>query len=79
MLGVAGGIGLATSISGIVSALKEFAQASVETATRLESLRNSLSSLAGSVPAGQQQFQRLFETAQQLGVAFEPLAVGSVN
>jgi tape measure domain-containing protein len=76
VLGVAGGIGLATSISGIVSALKEFAQASVETATRLESLRNSLSSLAGSVPAGQQQFQRLFETAQQLGVAFEPLARG---
>src|SRR4029434_11129332 len=36
----------------------------------------SLGAIAGSTAAGQQQFQFVTETAQRLGVAFEPLAQG---
>lgn len=73
---VAGGVGLATSIQGIVGAMRQFAESMVEVGTRLEQTRASLSALAGSAPAGQQQFQQLFQVAQQLGVAFDPLVNG---
>jgi tape measure domain-containing protein len=76
MLQIAGGIGIATSIQGIISAMVSLGQTTIETGTKLETMRASLSSIAGSAPAGQQQFQQLFETAQRLGVAFEPLARG---
>lgn len=76
VLQVAGGVGLATSVQGIVSSIKDFAVSTVEVGTRMEALRNSLSSLSGSSAAGQQQFEQLFQTAQRLGVAFEPLARG---
>jgi tape measure domain-containing protein len=75
-LSVAGGIGIATSLQGIVSSLKDFAAESVRVATRLEQLRASLSAIGGSTAIGQQQFQQLFQTAQQLGIAFEPLLQG---
>jgi tape measure domain-containing protein len=75
-LSVAGGIGLATSIGSIVSALKDFATSAVDVGVRMESLRTSLGALAGNMGAGAAQFQQLFAQAQQLGVAFEPLARG---
>ena len=75
-LSVAGGIGIATSLGAIVSQLKEFAASAVDVATRMQSLRASLAALGGGIGAGQQQFAQLFQTAQQLGVAFEPLARG---
>jgi len=76
MFQIAGGIGLATSMQAIVSSLKEFVVQSVQVAARMEGLRASFSALAGSTTAGQQQFQQLFDMAQRVGVAFEPLAQG---
>lgn len=73
---IAGGIGLATTIQGIAGAMSNFAQSAVETSARMESLRASLSALAGSTSAGRAQFDQLFATAQRLGVAFEPLVRG---
>ena len=73
---IAGGIGLATSITGIVSALKEFAVGTIEVGARMESLRNSFAALSGSQIQGRQEFDQLFQTAQRLGIAFEPLARG---
>lgn len=73
---VAGGIGIATTIAAATSALVEFAKSTVDVGTRMEQLRTTFGALAGSVPAGIQQFQQLFQTAQDLGVAFEPLAKG---
>ena len=75
-LSVAGGIGIATSLGAIVSQLKEFAVSAIDVATRMQSLRASLAALGGGIGAGQQQFAQLFQTAQALGVAFEPLARG---
>jgi tape measure domain-containing protein len=76
MLQIAGGIGIATSIQGLTRVLMDFAEETVKVGVRMENLRASFGALAGSVPAGQQNFQRLFETAQRMGVAFEPLAQG---
>lgn len=76
MLQVAGGIGIATGISALVGQMKDFAASTVDVATRMQSLRASLAALGGSAQAGQQQFAQLFQTAQALGVAFEPLARG---
>ncbi len=76
MFSVAGGIGIATGIGAIVSQMKDLAVSTVQTGTRLEALRASLSALGGGTTAGAQQFQFLVSTAQQLGVALEPLARG---
>ena len=75
-LSVAGGVGLATSIGAIVGQMTAFAASVVDVATRMQSLRASLAALGGGLGAGQQQFAQLFQTAQALGVAFEPLARG---
>lgn len=76
MLQIAGGIGIATSLAGIITALKNVAVETVQVGARFEQLRASLSAIGGSTTAGQQQFQFLVGTAQQLGVAFQPLAEG---
>lgn len=79
MLQVAGGIGIATSLGAMTSAVVSFGREVVQTGARLEQLRASLSAIAGSGAAGQQQFQFLTATAQQLGVALEPIARGWRN
>jgi hypothetical protein len=76
MLQVAGGIGLATGIGAIVGQLRDFAVETVQVGARMEQLRASLGALAGSMSAGQQQFDQLFQSAQRLGVPFESLARG---
>jgi tape measure domain-containing protein len=76
MLTVAGGVGLATGLGALVSQMTQFARSTVDVGTRMEMLRASFGALANSSSAGAQQFQQLFETAQRLGVAFEPLARG---
>src|SRR5262245_1727077 len=75
-LAVAGGIGIATSIQGIVSAMVNFAQSTIQVGARMEEMRRSLGAIAGSSAAGVQQFNMLTDTAQRMGVAFEPLARG---
>ena len=76
MLQIAGGIGLATTIGAITSAIVKLGTETVQAGAKFELLRASLSAIAGSTAAGQQQFQALLQTAQGLGVAFEPLAQG---
>jgi tape measure domain-containing protein len=73
---IASGVGLATSISGLVSSLASFARETVNVGARMEQLRASLSALAGSALVGQSQFDSLFQTAQRLGVPLEGLARG---
>ena len=73
---IASGIGLATSVQGMVQAVVAFGRETVQTGARLEQLRASLSALAGSTTAGQAQFDSLFQSAQRLGVPFEALARG---
>ena len=60
----------------MTAAMAGFARETVQVGARLEQLRASLSAIAGSTAAGQQQFQFLTATAQQLGVALEPIARG---
>lgn len=75
-LAVAGGLGIATSLTALVSAMVNFGKATVETGTQLQNLRASLSAIGGGVAQGAQQFTFLVETANRLGVAFQPLAQG---
>ena len=76
MLQVAGGIGIATGISALVSQMKDLAVETVQVGARMEQLRASLGAIAGSRGTGADQFQAILNTANQLGVAFEPLARG---
>ena len=76
VLQTASAIGLATSLQGAVTALVGFARETVTVGARLEGLRASLSALSGSTSAGQAQFDSLFQSAQRLGVAFEPMVRG---
>jgi tape measure domain-containing protein len=76
ILQVAGGIGVATGIGALAGAMKDFAVSTVEVGARMEGLRAQFSALAGSTAAGQARFDDLFQMAQRLGIAFEPLARG---
>ena len=76
MVTIAGGVGLATGIGALVGQMKQLAVETVQVGTRFESLRASLSALGGGPATGGDQFRQLLDTAQRLGVAFEPLARG---
>jgi tape measure domain-containing protein len=73
MLGVAGGFGIATTIQGIVSSLISLATASVQAAAHMETLRAQFSALQGAAQ-GALTLDRIFATAQRLGVEFGTLA-----
>ena len=72
-LSVAGGLGIVTSISGIVSGLKSLATEAIQAASRMESLRAQFTALQGAAQ-GAVTLQSLFTTAQRLGVEFGTLA-----
>ena len=72
-LSVAGGLGIATSISGIVMGLKSLATEAVQAAARMEALRAQFTALQGEARAAV-TLQGLFTTAQRLGVEFGTLA-----
>ena len=72
-LSVAGGLGIVTTISGIVSGLKSLATESLQAAARMESLRAQFTALQGAAQ-GAITLQGLFQTAQRLGVEFGTLA-----
>lgn len=72
-LSVAGGLGIVTSISGMVSALKSLATESIQAAARMESLRAQFTALQGA-GQGAVTLSNLFTTAQRLGVEFGTLA-----
>ena len=73
MLQIAGGIGIATSLSAIVSGLTSVATAAVQAAARMETLRAQFTALQGEGRAAV-TLQTLFATAQRLGVEFGTLA-----
>jgi tape measure domain-containing protein len=76
MLGVAGGIGIATTIQGITRALTDFAITSVTTAASMENLHRSFTAVQGSGAAANQTLTALFATAQRAGVSFTDAAEG---
>src|SRR4030095_6158784 len=73
VLQIAGGIGLATSIQGIVSALRSMAGEVLQAATRMENLRAQFTAFQGAAQAAV-TLQSIFITAQRLGVEFGTLA-----
>jgi tape measure domain-containing protein len=75
-LQIAGGIGIATTLTGMISSLRAFGSETVAIGVRLEQLRASLSAIGGSTSAGASAFQFLTQTAQRLGFGLEGLARG---
>jgi tape measure domain-containing protein len=78
ILGVAGGLGLATSIQGIVrgavQGLEEVTRAIVDTGVKLESLRLSFAGSFGGAAQGREAFRQTIDLAQRLGTNLETLA-----
>jgi tape measure domain-containing protein len=73
-LSVAGGIGIATSIEGLLSAMVRFGQSVVTVGTQLQTLRASLSNVSGGVQQGQQAFGVITDTANRYGLSLQSLA-----
>jgi tape measure domain-containing protein len=76
MLGVAGGLGIVTTIQGITRALSDFVQASVTLAASMENLHRSFTAIQGSSAAANQTLTALFNTAQRAGISFTDAAEG---
>src|SRR4029453_1010620 len=74
MLQIAGGIGLATSVQGvirgIVTSLEEMTTAVVAAGTKLETLRVGFAALGGGQAQGNRAFNETFQQAQRLGLEF---------
>src|SRR5262249_9631109 len=71
---VVAGLGIATTIGGIVSQLKEWVVESVNVAVKMESLQTAFKFLSGGAQQGASTFAFLRETANKLGVDFVTLA-----
>jgi tape measure domain-containing protein len=76
VLGVAGGIGVATSIAAIVRQLKEFVVESVLLSAKMQDLNLAFRAIEGSATAANKTLTFLFETSNKLGVNFETVADG---
>ena len=70
MLQVAGGIGLATSIGAITSAIKNMVTEAVTLSARMQDLNFTFQAIEGSTQAANSRMATLFQTAQRLGVDF---------
>jgi tape measure domain-containing protein len=75
-LQVAAGIGLATTIQGLIRAFTQFTTESVQLAAKMQDLHRSFVALEGSSGAANRTMAFLFETARRAGVAFTDLAEG---
>lgn len=75
-LQVAAGIGIATTIQGIVRSLANFATESVQLAAKMQDLQRSFVALEGSGQAANRTLDFLFQTAQRAGVGFTEVAEG---
>lgn len=69
-LGVAGGIGIATSIGQVVSGLRSMASESVNAAVKMQSLIATFTAIEGSATKGAQTLGFLREQANRVGVDF---------
>jgi tape measure domain-containing protein len=74
MLGIAGGLGIATTIQGITRSLTNFVSESVQLAAKMQDLHRSFTAIDGSGGAANVTIARLFATAQRVGVEFTALA-----
>lgn len=76
ILGVAGGIGLATGIGAIAAQLKALVVDSVSLAAKMQDLNLAFRAIDGSAAAANSTLTFLFQTSQKLGVDFERVAEG---
>ena len=74
MLRIAGGVGLAASVGGVVASLKALVVGTVEVGARMEQLRATITAISGDTRVGAGQFQFLVETSQRLGFSLTTLA-----
>jgi tape measure domain-containing protein len=73
-LAIASGIGIATSISAIVSQMVQFGTSVVTTGAQLQQLRASLSAVTGSLAQGRDAFSSIVSVANQYGLSITTLA-----
>jgi tape measure domain-containing protein len=80
-LGIAGGLGIATSmaevargIANATGAMLDFGKAVIETGVKLESLRLSFAGAFGGQAQGREAFRQTVELSQRLGTNLETLA-----
>jgi tape measure domain-containing protein len=71
---VAAGIGLATSIQGLVRLVTHFASESLSLAARMQDLNLTFRAIEGSGAAASRTMDFLFTTAQKVGVEFTTVA-----
>ena len=67
---LAGGLGIATSLSAMVTGLKNMAVGSVEAATQMQALHNAFRALTGSTGAAQAELAFVRQEARRLGLDF---------
>lgn len=75
-LQIAAGIGIATTVQGIVRTITNLATESVQLAARMQDLSRSFAALEGGGSAAAQTLTNLFSVAQRAGVGFTELAEG---
>lgn len=68
MLGVAGGLGIATSLRAVIGELRQFAVSIVETGAKLELLRLGMAALTGGQTQGERTFATLISLSNRLGI-----------
>jgi tape measure domain-containing protein len=79
ILSIAGGVGIATSISAIVGQLKQFVSESVQLAIKMQSLTASFTAITGSSAGAQHALGFLRSIAVQTGTDFLTLAQSFKN
>lgn len=78
-LGVLAGLGIATSIRGIISALTNFATQAVSTATTMQSLNLSINAVTGNTKEAAAQLDFLRGMSNRLGLDFLSLTTNFRN
>jgi len=76
ILGIAAGVGIATSVTALVSQMKSLVTESVSLAAKMQDLHRSFTAIEGSGSAANRTLGFLFTTAQRLGVDFTTAAEG---
>jgi tape measure domain-containing protein len=74
VLGVAAGVGIATTLTAVVSQIKQVTTESVTLSARMQDLALSFTAIDGSAKAANTTLAFLFSTAQRVGVDFTTVA-----
>jgi len=75
MLGVAGGIGIATTISGLTSSLVEFAKSVVDVGQKMQGLQLAFKGIGGSAQSGAADLAFITRESQRLGLDLASSAI----